>query len=318
MMMKEFSRETGWNPILYLGGYLWLIFDEKILRAYEDANRRLWSKYGVPVDILYGDEVKTKYPYLNVDGLVAGVLGRQDGKIHHDYVTFGYYYAFKKLGGEVIDYTPVEHIVVKNEHVVGVETPTNYIEADNVIIAAGAWSRELFKQLDIDLPLEPSRKELCVLEPTKFFIKPLIIDTRPTSRGLYICQTPRGEIMGSVDYPKVLGKYEFNNTIKYLSTFAKQAINLIPKLKYLSFLRIWSGDYNVSPDHSHILGRDKDWPEGLYTATGYSGHGFMLAPYTGLLMAEYIVDGILSKDMEPFLPKRFKENRLINETMVIG
>ena len=317
-LMIRLGHELGWNPILHLGGYLWLIFDEDTLKAYEEINRRIWSRLGYPVTFLDEEEVKRKYSYLNLNGLVKGILGPQDGKIHHDFVTFGYYYGIKKLGGDVLDYTLAKKIVVKENRVVGVETNKGVIESDSVIVAAGAWSKLFFEDLGIDLPLQPLRKELGVLEPTKPFIDPLIIDTRPSSQGLYICQTSRGEIMGSVDYPEVKDKYEFTNTMKYLSTFAKHAINLIPALKYLSFLRIWSGDYNMSPDRSHILGRDDEWPEGLYVATGFSGHGFMMAPYVGVVLSKYIVDGVVPALMRPFLPTRFKRKKFIKEIMIIG
>ncbi len=317
-LMINLGKELGWNPILYLGGYLWLIFDEHTLKAYEEMNRRVWSKYGYPVIFLDEKEVKQRYPYLNISGLVKGVLGPQNGKIHHDFVTFGYYYGVKKRGGKVFEYNPVEELVVDDNKIKGVQTKNGFIEADNVIVAAGAWSKLILKTAGVDIPLTPVRKELGVMEPTKPFIEPLIIDMRPESQGLYICQTPRGEVMGSVDYPHVKNEYEFTNTMKYLSTFARHAINLIPALKYLSFLRIWSGDYNMSPDHSHILGRDDKWPEGLYVATGFSGHGFMMAPYVGVVMADHLIDGVIPELMKPFLPTRFEEGRLIKEMMVIG
>ena len=318
ILLKNLSKELKWNPIFYQGGYLWLIFDEKDLKIFEDVNSRIWSRYNVSVSFLDKNEVKKKYPYLNTNELYAGVFGPQDGKFHHDFVTYGYYYNLKKMGGEVSEYTPVKDIIIKNGKVYGVKVFDKIVESENVIIAAGDRTKQFFNRLGIELPLKPSRKENCVLEPTKFFIEPLIIDMRPSSQGLYICQTIRGEIMGSIDYPNIIGDYEYNNTFEHLNIFTRNAINLIPVMRYLSFLRIWSGSYNMSPDHSHILGRDEKWPEGLYIATGYSGHGFMLAPYTGVVMADYIIDGIISRDLRPYLPTRFKENKPIHETMVIG
>ena len=317
-LMIKFASELGWNPILIFGGYLWLIFDEDTLKAYEEINQRLWMKLGVPVEFLSKSQVKKRYPYLNADGLVAGVFGPQDGKIHHDFVSLGYYYGVKKKGGEILEYTPADKIVVSNNSVKGVKLNSKIMKADNVIVAAGAWSKTFFKDLGIELPLTPIRKEQCVTEPTKLFINPLIIDMRSSSKGLYICQTPRGEVMGSIDYPEVKNEYFFTNTIKYLSTFARYAINLIPALRYLSFLRIWSGDYTISPDHSHILGRDELWPEGLYVATGFSGHGFMMAPYVGVTMADYLIEGVKNKVMKAYFPDRFRKGKSIHETMLIG
>ena len=317
-LMAKIASELKWNPLRYLGGYLWLVYDEEILKAYEDMNERLWSRLGFPVKILDRSEVKRRYPYINTNGLYMAVFGPQDGKIHHDFITYGYYYGIKKLGGKVLEYTPAIKIRVEREKVIGVETTVGFLESDKVIVAAGAWSRKLFNDIGLDLPLEPARKEIFVSEPTKPFIKPLIVDMREDSKGLYICQTQRGEVMGSIDYPEVKNTFKFTNTLRWMATFSRLAIRLIPTLRRLRFLRLWSGNYNMSPDHSHILGRDDEWPDGLYVATGFSGHGFMMAPYTGVVMAKYIVEGIIPELMKPYLPSRFREGRLIKETMVIG
>lgn len=67
--------------------------------------------------------------------------------------------------------------------------------------------------------------------------------------------------------------------------------------------------YVVSLDHSHILGRDPEWSEGLYVNTGYSGHGFMIAPLAGLLLAKNIAYGEVPELMKPFyLPDSRRRN----------
>ena len=317
-LILNFGKETGWNPIIMLGGYLWLICDEEILKAYEDTNRKLWSKYNVEVRFLDNSELRRLFPYINLDGFIGGVYGPQDGKLHHDFVTYGYYFSIKKMGGEILEYTPANRIIIKDNQVKGVETPSKYYEGENIIVAAGDRSRYILNEINIELPLKNERKEIWVSEPTSIFIKPLIVDMRSESKGLYIAQTPRGEIMGSIDYPTVYEDLEYNVSLRHFKEFARIAIKLIPALKYVRILRTWSGSYVVSPDHSHILGRDDEWPEGLYVATGYSGHGFMMGPYTGKVMAEYLLTGEIPIDMKPYLPIRFKENKLIKETMVIG
>jgi len=116
----------------------------------------------------------------------------------------------------------------------------------------------------------------------------------------------------------VKGLLPLKNTLIWTKNWIKSITKVIPSLKYVRILRIWSGYYNVTPDHSHILGRDPEWPEGLFVNTGYSGHGFMMAPLAGKLLAEYIVTEKIPELMKPFLPTRFKEGKLVHETIVIG
>jgi sarcosine oxidase subunit beta len=65
------------------------------------------------------------------------------------------------------------------------------------------------------------------------------------------------------------------------------------------------------------MGRSGDWPQGIYVAAGFSGHGFMMGPFTGELMAKHIVTGDVDPLMEPFLPSRFTLGKALRETMVI-
>lgn len=317
-LMFKLAKELGWNPLIYSTGYLWLVHDERILRSYEDTNRRLWSKLGYPVEVMDVRDLKKAHPYLNLDGFICGILGPQDGVLHHDFVTYGYLFAFKKLGGEVKEYSEVKDVVVKEGEVVGLNVNGRILECENVVVAAGAETARLLGKIGISLPIVPHRKEECVSEPVKWFMKPLIIDLRPSSQGFHCCQTQRGEVMGSVDYPEVAGDFEHKNTLKYLSVFFKNLINLVPSLKCLRLMRIWPGYYDMTPDNSHILGRDEVWPRGLSVAAGFSGHGFMLAPYVGEVMSKYLLYDEVSEYLRPFLPTRFKEGRLIKETMVIG
>jgi sarcosine oxidase subunit beta len=48
------------------------------------------------------------------------------------------------------------------------------------------------------------------------------------------------------------------------------------------------------------------------------GHGFMMAPIVGKLIAELIAKGKPSEALEPYNLRRFKSGHLLDETMIIG
>jgi sarcosine oxidase subunit beta len=50
-----------------------------------------------------------------------------------------------------------------------------------------------------------------------------------------------------------------------------------------------SGVYDVTPDHDPILGSVAGAP-GVWLAAGFNGHGFMLAPAVGRLVAESVLE----------------------------
>jgi sarcosine oxidase subunit beta len=80
--------------------------------------------------------------------------------------------------------------------------------------------------------------------------------------------------------------------------------------------RCWAGLYEITPDHQPVLGRHPELPNYL-DASGFSGHGVMHAPATGLLIAEEILDGRAhSIDIDPLRITRFGSDTLTPERNV--
>jgi sarcosine oxidase subunit beta len=102
----------------------------------------------------------------------------------------------------------------------------------------------------------------------------------------------------------------------FLEEMTKTITRILPPLKDVRLLRQWAGLYNITQDRQPIYG-PVDEIEGFYLAIGYSGHGFMLAPATGLIISEAILGE------EPTLPakelhiNRFKNGSLIFEPSVV-
>jgi len=313
--LLDFASKIRWNAEIDLGGYLWLLYKEEQVRAYKRSNMEIWSKFNVSGKILTPEEISERFPYINLEGVIAGFYGPQDGKMNPNAIVFGYYEEAKKMGVKFLPYTKAEKIIVDNNKVKGVQTSKGVIESNKVLVSAGGWSAELLKGIGINLPIEVERKEIGVTEPINYFIKPFVVSLKS---GVYVGQMVRGEVLGSIDYPIVKGVKPFDTTLDWIHKWSKNAVEIIPSIKHLMFLRTWSGYYVVTPDHSHILGRDPEWPENLYVATGFSGHGFMMAPFAGEVMAKNILYDEINELMKPYLPTRFKEEKLIHETMVIG
>ncbi|MEB3756147.1 MAG: FAD-binding oxidoreductase [Desulfurococcales archaeon] len=306
---------TGYNPIVVQGGYLWLFHDDRIERAYKEYNEKIWKPLGVAIRFLDKEEFRKRYPFINSDKVYSAAIGLQDGSFHHDSVVYGYYSKAKKLGVKIYDKTTAIRIIQASGKVKGVEVEgSRTLESEKIVVAAGAWSRPLLLTVGVEIPTTPVLKEILVTEPYKYKFKELFI-----YKEFYFTQTLKGEILGSTglkDEPK--GLVPMENSIKWLTSFARAMVSILKGSEHIRILRTWSGFYNMTPDRAHILGRDDDWPEGLYVNTGYSGHGFMMAPYAGELMAEYLITGKIHEHMKPFLPTRFKTGRLINEGLVIG
>ena len=90
----------------------------------------------------------------------------------------------------------------------------------------------------------------------------------------------------------------------------------MPALKPVKVVRQWAGLYDITPDAQPILGVT-DGVEGLYQASGFSGHGFMIAPMTALLVAQVVAGREPALDIERLNARRFADGRVTTDRSVV-
>ena len=91
----------------------------------------------------------------------------------------------------------------------------------------------------------------------------------------------------------------------------------MPRLGAVKVLRQWAGCYDITPDANPIVGPVDEVDE-FWQCSGFMGHGFMMAPVIGKLLAQYIAEGTELPMFERWNLRRFKEGKLLTEAMIIG
>ena len=123
--------------------------------------------------------------------------------------------------------------------------------------------------------------------------------------------------MGGIGQQRVPPGPDQNSSFAFLGLYAKALVDTCPVLGKVKVLRQWSGLYDLTPDANPIVG-GVDAVEHFYQVSGFMGHGFMMAPVIGKLMAEHIVRGAQLAMFERWNLRRFAEGRLLSESMIIG
>ena len=85
---------------------------------------------------------------------------------------------------------------------------------------------------------------------------------------------------------------------------------LLPPLRDLPVAQSWGGLIDTMPDAIPVIS-GIDQVAGLYLATGFSGHGFGIAPGAGQLMADLVLNSTPSVDAQPFRFSRFSDGEKI-------
>lgn len=326
-MCQDFASEFKINVWLRQGGYLFLARSEAKRRALEDSCK-LQRECGLSTRLLTPREAQKIVPELSLDGVVAATFNPDDGVVFPWPFVWGFAQAATKLGVEVATFTEVAGIDVRGTTIEGVRVrrankggdsaprsqTEHLIRTNKIVNAAGAWSPEIAKLVGVELPNKPHRHEICSTEPLKPWLKPLVADL---GNGLYFSQSTRGEIVGGIGQERVPDGLDQNSSFAFLGLYARALTAAVPLLGKVKVLRQWSGCYDLTPDANPIVG-GVDAIEHFYQASGFMGHGFMMAPVMGKLIAEHIAKQTHLPMFERWNLRRFAEGKLLTESMIIG
>jgi len=310
---RDFAREMKINVWFRQGGYLFLVRSEAKRRALE-ASVRVQNDCGLMTRLLTPREAGEIVPELDTSGILAASFNPDDGVVFPWPFLWGYSEAAKKLGVEVATFTEVVGFETTGRRIDAVVTNHGKIRTHKVVNAAGAWSPEVARLLGVDLPNHPHRHEICSSEPLKPWLSPLVADL---TNGLYFSQSTRGEIVGGITNDEVPEGIDQRSSHRFLALYARALTRTCPILGSVKVLRQWAGCYDITPDQNPIVGQVDEVAD-FFQVSGFMGHGFMMAPVIGKLMAQYIAEQTELPMFERWNLRRFKEGKLLSEAMIIG
>jgi sarcosine oxidase subunit beta len=161
--------------------------------------------------------------------------------------------------------------------------------------------------------VKPERHEILVTEPLKPFLDPMLVDL---STGYYINQDMRGELVGGMG-THAEESMDWSSSLGFMRAFANETVRLLPRMGPVRVLRQWAGSYDKTPDAKPILGVAAAGPSNFIQANGFSGHGMMISPMVGQLIAELIAGKKPELDLRPYRLERF-EQPIEPDPLVIG
>jgi len=285
---ERMSEELGCVFDFEQHGYLFFTAQDATAERVRQ-NVALQTSLGVPVETLTREQIAERWPFLKTDDLLIGTFCPTDGYADPYEATMGFYQAVKR--NPDVNYrfaTPVTGIEVVGGKVKSVTLGSgSTIQCQWVIDCAGPWLREVAQLAGIEIPAYPVRRCLWNTEPFEpIGTIPLTIEM---DTGFYTRSESGGLMLGLANADEPPG---FNDVLDddWLPEVIERGIMRIPILEEAEINRGWAGHYSITPDHLPVLG-PVPGVEGFLSAGGFSGHGFMHAPATGLLMSEWVLDG---------------------------
>jgi len=313
-LFENLEEYTGYNGDceLHQGGYLIVAYTEAEWVQFK-KNVELQQSLNIPVRLLNPGEAKEIVPYLNTGGLIGAAFCPTDGHANPFHCTFAYAMGAERMGAEIATYTEVTGLRTAGEKITGVETDKGYIEAGIVINAAGFNASKIARMAGVDVPVLPERHQILITEPVNHIMEPMVISF---CHHIYCQQTPHGSFIMGIGDPSEPVSYNIHSSWAFLENCATQVTNVLPILKNIRVVRQWAGLYDMSPDRNPIIDEMKG-VSGFYTVAGFSGHGFMVAPKTAIIIAQHLSGEIPDIDIRLFSADRYKTGQLLLEPSVV-
>lgn len=283
--LEGLEEELGYRTEFFQGGYLILAHTEEEEQQFA-KNVAMQRKLGLEVDMVDPAEARKIVPFLNTELIRKATWCPKDGHINPFLLTQGYANAAKRLGVEIHLWTNVTGIMKKSNVFFVMTENGNTYQTPLLFNCAGGFSKGIGQMLNVDIPVDPYRHEILVTEPVERLWNPMVISF---SVGLYARQEMSGGVvMGMGDPNEPVGTY-VSSSMHFMYEMSKRFSQLFPKLDKLRIVRQWAGLYEMTADAQPVLGPVEE-VDNFIQASGFSGHGLMLAPAVSMLLADLVVN----------------------------
>ena len=259
-------------------------------------SQALLADAGVEVRALGPEELRDLEPALSSDQR-SGLLFPEHGHAIDPFkVVQCLAEEFVRQGG-VIKRARVTGFAYQDSKAIGVKAAGKVLAADQIVVAAGAWSNQLTKLLGTRVPLIAERGYHVMLpQPARTPKRPVSsVDYRfaitPMRDGLRLAGMVEIDAAGAIPNPR------------RTDVLLRLGLKLIPGLDVGGASR-WMGPRPATPDGLPIIDRSSRQPA-VFFAFGHSHYGFMGAAVTGRLIAELTAGRPPSIDLRPYASSRF-------------
>jgi glycine oxidase len=290
--VRDVEQLSGMSVGLRWGGTLEVALDDdhaKVLAARAEKIMR----HGLPVEVLDDAAVRRLEPGVSPEARGALHFG-DEGTVDPRLLGRAVYVAAARAGATFLT-GQVLRIVHAGGRAVGVDHDSGRIEAERVVLAAGAWSSKVEGNGLPPGAVRPVRGQMALLDTRPPLLSRVVFSGHgyvvPRADGRVLC----GSTMEEVGFEKAV-------TAGGLRHVLEVGIGIAPALADAPVVETWSNFRPASPDGEPILGEGPI--RGLLYATGHTRNGILLTPITADAVAALALGRPPPVDLAPFSPAR--------------
>ncbi len=315
LWLSEYSRdlyerleaETGLATGFLRIGHLHLATTPPRLEAMR-REHAFQSGLGIESEIVSADEVARHWPMAKVDDVLGAVWNPNDGRANPVDVTMSLARGARDGGARIRQGVAVSGLRVVDGRVVGVETDEGPVEAEQVVLACGMWTRDLAARAGVNVPLQAAEHYYLLTEPFDGCHRDLPVIEDPERYGYYR-EEGGGLLVGLFEpvgapwrldgVPADAAYTTLDPDWERMGPFVEAAMARVPALEGVGIKQLFCGPESFTTDLHPHLGPTPEL-DGLWVAAGLNSLGILLGGGIGALMAEWMTTGLAPHDVTHF------------------
>ncbi len=307
-LTAETEQDTGWLKT----GRLFLAHQQPAIRrleAYQDEARRR----GIESRMITGKEAAGLHPLLAGDAITAAWLNPLSGRVNPADLTAAYAKGARRRGARIVENCRVTGLSVRDGRVRGVETATERIEADDVVVAAGLWSRALLAAVDVHLAQWACEHFYVIADVTPRLPRETPSFVAPEDL-FYGREEVGGMMVGAFDedaktidadsMPEPFAFTLFPPAWDKIAPYFEKAVAVFPSLETAPIRRFVNGPESFTPDDAPLIGPVAGI-DGLYLCTAMNSGGVTYSAAAGQVIADFVSATAPRFPAGAFVPQRF-------------
>ncbi|MBV1798110.1 FAD-binding oxidoreductase [Siccirubricoccus sp. G192] len=294
---REILAEEGALDLIRETGQLYL-YRDRAHYAKDAGGWALRQQHGMRLEFLEGAEaIRALEPDMQGDYQLGLFVPEQGSCVNPLRLAQVVARGVERLGG-TIRQEAVRALTTEAGRVTGVATASGVLPADQVVLAAGAWSARLLQPLGIQVPLETQRGYHVMLPDAGISLQRPVV---PADRKAFISPMEGGlRIAGTVEF----GGLEAPPTPRRAELLLEDLRRAFPQARTGGAEGFWMGHRPCLPDSLPVIGPVARWP-GLWCAFGHGHLGLTGSAPTGAVLARAMLGPQPNLDLAPFAVERF-------------
>jgi len=310
---RETGQATGWTQT----GSLTLATNEDRLTNIK-RQVSLGRAFGLQAEVVDAARAKELWPLIEVDDVIGAVWSPVDGRVNPSDAALALSKGARARGVQIFEDTAVTGLQKKVERISGVEVGDHVIEADEVVIACGLWSREVAAMAGAHMPLYACEHFYILTKPLEEVQAlgrgahlPTLNDqdaflyARDDVEGLLVgCFESHAKGISTRDLPADFSFDLLDEDWDHFMPMMENALRRIPALERAEVRMLLNGPESFTLDSQFMMGESPEVP-GLFLMGGMNSTGIALAGGAGKAMAEWIIAGEPTMELNEADIRRF-------------